>query len=206
MAGRDDAASKLANDLLRSCYASSVAAAVARRMRLASGWSALLVSCRASTLLPSEDEAGVGVTFEAGVSEAGPPPYFVEPCSDGPRWPNGTQFAYERGAPSDAGPCTPHCGPNAKASALWGSMTMNLTSAALPSGACAHEGNTCTMGAEWLGPCPAGGLAEGPLDVFICRCTSGRWGCTIDATAPSATDWTCTPPADAGTDGGTDGG
>jgi len=145
----------------------------------------------------------------AAIFDAGPdapintasPPYFVEPCSDGPRWPNGTDFSYEHGGPSHAGPCTPHCGPNANASALWGSpMLGKLTSAALPSGSCAHEGNTCTMAAEWLGPCPEGGAAVGPFDLFICRCTSGRWGCTIDDESPSATEQTCTLPDDAGTD------
>ena len=132
---------------------------------------------------------------------ASPPPYFVEPCSDAPRWPNGTNFSYEHGGPSDAGPCTPHCGPNANASALWGSsMLGKLTSAALPSGPCAHEGNTCTIGAEWLGRCPEGGSAVGPFDRFICHCTSGNWGCTIDDESPSATEQTCTLPDDAGTD------
>jgi hypothetical protein len=165
---------------------------------------ATLASCGGSPLSPSQgDDAGVHAASEAGADEAGPPPtYFVEACTDGPRWPNGSQFSYERDGPTDAGPCTPHCGPNPKASALWGSMTMGLTTAALPSGACSHEGNTCTMAAEWLGPCPLGDSAEGPLDLFICRCTSGQWGCTIDATAPSATSQSCTPPADAGMDEG----
>jgi hypothetical protein len=69
-----------------------------------------------------------------------------------------------------------------------------LTSDALPSGACAEDGVVCTMQAEVLGPCPDGAEAIGPLDLFICRCRSGAWACTIDATAPSGTAWSCRAP------------
>jgi hypothetical protein len=47
------------------------------------------------------------------------------------------------------------------------------------------------MHAESLGPCPETAEAIGPLNLFICRCASGAWACTVDATAPSATAWTC---------------
>lgn len=113
-------------------------------------------------------------------------------CSDGPRWPRGTNFDYERGGPTDAPACTPHCGPNQPASALWGGRA--LTSDALPSGTCAESSVVCTMSAEWLGPCPPEGSPIGPLDLFICRCTSGIWACTVDATAPAATAWSCRLP------------
>jgi hypothetical protein len=135
-------------------------------------------------------------------TDAGRPPFFAEPCTDGPRWPNGSAFEYERHGPTDAPACTPHCGPNANASSLWGGPElMKLTSAALPSGTCAHEGNTCTMAAEWLGTCPPEGRAEGPFDLFICRCAAGRWACTIDGTEPSATSQSCALPENAGADG-----
>lgn len=117
-------------------------------------------------------------------------------CSDAPRWPRGTRFEYERGGPSDAPACTPHCGPNAHASPMWGGAGgLNaLTSDALPSGACDENGVACTMKAEWLGPCPPDGQPVGPLDLFICRCSGGRWSCTVDATSPSATSWSCMMP------------
>lgn len=122
--------------------------------------------------------------------------FVEEPCSDGTRWVGGTPFQYESGGPTDAPACTPHCGPNAPASGMWSGVGNgnNLTSAALPSGPCLHPGNTCTMAAEWLGPCAPGNVASGPLDLFICRCTDGQWACTVDATAPSATAWSCVPP------------
>ena len=169
--------------------------------------SAMLVAATACTRSLGDGDAasadgGLEAPTEAAAPSAAMPlPYFVEPCSNAPRWPNGTDFSYEHGGPSDAGPCTPHCGPNASASALWGPpMLGKLTSAALPSGPCAHDGNTCTMAAEWLGPCPDGGSAVGPFDLFICRCTSGAWTCTIDDRSPSVTEQTCTLPDDAGTD------
>jgi len=168
--------------------------------------SALLVAAAACSTQSANDAAiadgGVAAPTEAASPPVVvPPPYFVEPCSDAPRWPNGTDFSYEDDGPSDAGPCTPHCGPNASASAMWGPpMLGKLTSAALPSGPCVHEGNTCTMAAEWLGPCPEGGSAVGPFDLFICRCTSGEWACTIDGESPSGTAQTCTLPDDAGTE------
>jgi len=149
----------------------------------------------------STDNADASTSQPA--TDAGRPPFFVEPCTDGPRWPNGTDFQYELHGPTDAPACTPHCGPNASASSLWGPPELGkLTIAALPSGGCQHDGNTCTMGAEWLGPCPAGGKAVGPLDLFICRCASGHWACTVDGTEPSATSWSCDLPADGGADGG----
>ena len=137
-------------------------------------------------------------------------------CSDGPRWPRGTNFEYERNGPTDAPACTPHCGPNEAASGMWSGAGRGraLTSDALPSGACAEDGVVCTMEAEWLGPCPESAQASGPLNLFICRCASGAWACTVDATAPSATAWTCHNPdgtqfvpgsqTDAGSDAATD--
>jgi hypothetical protein len=113
-------------------------------------------------------------------------------CSDGARWERGTNFEYEKSAPTDAPACTPHCGPNRPASPAWGGAA--LTTDALPAGQCTEEGVVCTMQAEWLPPCPAEGSPGGPLDLFICRCSSGKWGCTIDATSPSATAWSCRMP------------
>lgn len=127
-------------------------------------------------------------------------------CSDGPRWPRGTQFEYERGGPIDAPACTPHCGPNKSPSSMWSGARGALTSDALPSGACAENGVVCTMSAEWLGPCPEGAEAIGPLDLFICRCASGAWACTIDATSPSATSNSCRLPDGTIVAPGTDGG
>jgi hypothetical protein len=117
-------------------------------------------------------------------------------CSDGPRWPPGSQFEFERNGPTDAPRCTPHCGPNQPPSATWNGAGPRdaLTSEALPSGSCSEDGVVCTMAAELLPACPAGTRAVGPLDLFICRCTSGAWGCTIDATGPSATSWSCVMP------------
>jgi hypothetical protein len=117
-------------------------------------------------------------------------------CSDGPRWPRGTSFAYEASGPTDAPRCTPHCGPNQPASPICSGVGggPHLTSDALPSGACSEDGVVCTMTAEWLGPCPPDGSPSGPLDLFICRCTGGAWACTVDATAPSATSWSCRMP------------
>lgn len=119
-------------------------------------------------------------------------------CSNGPRWPRGTHFEYERDGPTDAPKCTPHCGGTGR------------TSDGLPSGACNEDGVVCTMTAEWLGPCPEGETASGPIDIFICRCTNGAWACTIDATAPSATMQSCSGDGarrlaqDAGADASTD--
>ena len=163
---------------------------------------AVVLSCRASTVATPP----TGTTDSALDASAPAPAPTQEACSDGPRWPNGTKFSYETNGPVDAPPCIPHCGPNASASALWGPPALGkLTSAALPSGSCADEGNVCTMGAEWLGPCPPGGTAAGPFDLFICRCTSSKWECTVDATSPSSTEQTCSLPDDAGTeDGGSD--
>lgn len=114
-------------------------------------------------------------------------------CSDGPRWPRGTDFEFERNGPTDAPACTPHCGPNEPASDMWSGTVRGgaLTSDALPAGPCSEDGVVCTMQAEWLGPCPPTAVAIGPLDVFICRCASGAWACTVDATAPSGTLTTC---------------
>jgi hypothetical protein len=123
--------------------------------------------------------------------------FVEEPCSNGVRWPGGTNFPYEADGPTNAPACTPHCGPNAP------SATHALTSAALPAGPCANAGNTCTMMAEWLGPCAPGNVASGPLDLFICRCTDATWVCTVDSTAPSATAWSCQAPVEGGApDGG----
>ena len=119
-------------------------------------------------------------------------PFYVEPCSDGPRWEGGTRFQLELHGPTTAPACTPHCGPNVEASPRVRVPGMQrLTAAALPSGACVHAGNTCTMGAQSLGPCPPGSDADGPFDLFICRCVSGEWSCTIDGTSPGATAWSC---------------
>ena len=120
-------------------------------------------------------------------------------CTDGPRWPRGTNFAYEEKGPIDAPSCTPHCGPNDHASPMWDAVgTVDgreaLTSDALPFGACAEDGVVCVMSAEWLGGCPPEGKASGPLNTFICRCRAGAWACTIDATAPSATGYRCELP------------
>jgi hypothetical protein len=126
-------------------------------------------------------------------------------CSDGPRWPRGTDFEYERGGPTDAPPCTPHCGQVPSPSGMWSGIggPGATTSDALPSGACNEEGVVCTMTAEWLGPCPDGATPVGPLNLFICRCMSGAWSCTIDASSPSATNQSCFDPniQDAGADG-----
>jgi hypothetical protein len=117
-------------------------------------------------------------------------------CSDAPRWPRGNNFAFEQGGPTNAPLCTPHCGPNKSASSMWTGVgpANKLTSDALPSGPCTEPGVVCTMTAEWLGPCPPEGSPVGPLDLFICRCTSGNWTCTIDASSPSATMWSCRMP------------
>ncbi|MBX3187318.1 MAG: hypothetical protein KF819_09900 [Labilithrix sp.] len=116
-------------------------------------------------------------------------------CSDAPRWPRGTSFEYEHDGPTGVPACTPHCGPNRSASGKWNAVgapgVTKLTSDALPSGACSEDGVVCGMTAEWLGPCPDEGLASGPLNDFYCRCISGRWSCTVDARAPSATAWEC---------------
>ncbi len=163
----------------------------------------VLIACGGKGAEPSS-VADAGATSPSATpgTDAGRPPFFVEPCSDGPRWPNGSPFEYEHDGPVTAPACTPHCGPNASASSLWGPPDlMKLTTAALPSGGCEHDGNTCTMGAEWLGVCPPGGRAVGPLDLFICRCTTGRWGCTVDDSSPSDTAQTCDLPEDAGADG-----
>src|SRR5688572_27292745 len=113
-------------------------------------------------------------------------------CADGPRWPRGTNFEYERDGPTDAPACTPHCGPNQAASSNW--PRGFLTSDALPSGFCDEDGVVCTMAAEWIGPCPPEGKTFGPLNKFICRCRSENWTCTIDATSPSASVQSCTLP------------
>jgi hypothetical protein len=178
---------------------------VATRWGSVAFFSATLIACgnNASTEPGDASIAAGDASTGTPATDAGRPPFFVEPCTDGPRWPNGSQFQYEVKGPTDAPACTPHCGPNASASSLWGSPDlMKLTSAALPSGACQHEGNTCTMAAEWLGPCPPSGRAVGPFDLFICRCTSGRWGCTVDGESPSATSQTCELPDGAGADAG----
>ena len=120
-------------------------------------------------------------------------------CSDGPRWPRGHDFAYERDGPTDAPKCTPHCGGGAGRGG-------ELSSDALPSGTCSENGVVCTMTAEWLGPCPESATPSGPIDVFICRCTNGAWACTVDATAPSATTFSCSGDIASGKDAGADGG
>lgn len=114
-------------------------------------------------------------------------------CSNGPRWPRGTNFEYERGGPTDAPNCTPHCGEISAPSGMWSGAGGRgaTTSDSLPSGSCNEDGVVCTMSAEWLGPCPAGETAVGPLDLFICRCANDAWVCTVDATSPSATGFSC---------------
>lgn len=113
-----------------------------------------------------------------------------EPCSNAERYPVGTQFPFDSGDTRDLPNCTPHCGANSSASPMWGGAY--LTSEALPSGACVHDGNACALRAEWVGKaCAEGQTPVGPLVTFVCRCAQGSWACAVSPSNMSATMFEC---------------
>lgn len=117
-------------------------------------------------------------------------------CTNAGRWPRETAFAIEDEETNFLPACAGHCGPNEESTTKPGLVTSD----ALPYGAC--QGSTaCTMPAERLGVCPAGTVAGGPLNHFVCRCEGGAWVCRIDARAPASGSTTCSTP-DAGADAG----
>lgn len=125
------------------------------------------------------------------------PPYIGprSPCSSGPA--HAWDATFSEGPRESPHPvCIERCGTHPRM--LWGDRGgIAPTIDAVPSGACAYEGEACSMVA--VRPCcgPEGDHGEALL--FECRCRGGAWTC---AAAHHGGMCSCTDGGASGTDGG----
>lgn len=155
--------------------------------------------------------AAIGIVVAC--SPSGPPepsgdygPY-SEPPYIGPRSPCSTGPAYAWDATFPEGPresphpvCIQRCGTHP--TMLWGDRGgVAPMIDAVPSGACAYEGEACSMVA--VRPCCGPEGDHGQALLFECRCRGGAWTC---AATYHGGVCACTDGGAGGTDGGSDGG
>lgn len=88
------------------------------------------------------------------------------------RYNAGTKFAFAAGQDNTTLPsCIPTCGDSPNVDGF-------LSVVSLPAGNCESSSGatSCDMGAHSICPCPGD---PGNVDVYRCRCVSGRWSCVV---------------------------
>ncbi|MBX3208302.1 MAG: hypothetical protein KF764_24865 [Labilithrix sp.] len=122
-------------------------------------------------------------------------------CSTGPAYGLGTEFPeLEQGSANGAPECVPRCGEQKGSFAPYGVV---LPVSALPSGACAYDGEVCGSSAVRTLECPDGRTIACSLTPYACRCEGGDWKCYAGVQGASAC--VCTGPSDdSAADGGAD--
>ncbi len=104
-------------------------------------------------------------------------------CSTGPAYELSTDFPQLTEEVERAPECVPRCGVEKRQLSHYGTT---WTIAALPSGACAHDGEVCGMGAVRTRECPDGQTVACSLTPYGCRCEKGSWRCYAGAVGASA--------------------
>lgn len=98
-------------------------------------------------------------------------------CSTGAPWGPARRPPYQ---PTSAGPtppaCIPRCGAGEKYPGVGGST---YGEESLPSGACAYDGETCSMGASVLQECPGKPKQACNYSGYECTCRAGEWQCVV---------------------------
>lgn len=120
--------------------------------------------------------AGCSSSSPDGASPSAPPASTTtqaETCSDGPRYPDGTQFGTYGGSHDELPACIAHCGDVPKGS------RGDASTGALPSGSCSDGAATCEVLAEQVPACPPEMSGAGPVSEFVCHCASGAWTCEV---------------------------
>ena len=109
------------------------------------------------------------------------------PCSTGPAYETDLGFPIQSGSASDFPACTPRCG-----------TTLNDGLAALPSGSCSSEGESCSANTvKVLCRCKEA-IYVGAVHEMRCDCENGQWRCVIVTPGSGG----CSPcPDDGGIDG-----
>ncbi len=132
-------------------------------------WRRLAVRTCSSVLLAS---AGMSLAFVACDSTPGR----TTQCSNGPAWTAESIPHAGKTSASSAPECFPRCGAEQKYTYV-GIEAYAID--ALPSGACAHEDETCTMGAGTTAQCPGRSKELCNYSGYECRCQDGSWRCAV---------------------------
>ncbi len=137
----------------------------------------VIVACQSSTT--NDVGAQSTSTIDGGAqstSAAYNGPHTME-CSNGP--PLTAEPPYGTWSTESVLPrCVPRCGEQRQPGAL---AELRYAVSALPSGACAHDGELCEMAAGSVTTCPEFGSKICDLSDFECRCANGSWQCITRA-------------------------